>query len=168
MTVLDQVTVGVVVAKRRLKSPWQDHAWLPVAVLPDAPDAPPMTPLGRDGDDERFYLGPAVVELHRGDAGNYRDNLLAERAQLWVGLRESGGPTPVELVLVTADPAEGEGLTQAGTEIVEPVPMPPDLAARLAAFVAEHRVERPFEKRKRDKRRFDERGDGPPPTGRPR
>ena len=39
-------------------------------------------------------------------------------------LRETGAEPPYALYLVTADPAEGEGMTAAGSNIVEPVPMP--------------------------------------------
>ena len=35
----DHITIGVVVARRALKGPWASQAWLPVAVLPAAPDA---------------------------------------------------------------------------------------------------------------------------------
>jgi hypothetical protein len=143
--------VGVVVAKRKLKGPWADHAWLPVAVLPEPPAAAPWTPLGRDGDDELFYLGSAALEFHTVETGNYRDNLLTDTPRLWVAIRPSLGDTPVELVMVTADPAEGEALTEPGTDIVETVPMPPEVAAMLASFYAEHHVERVFVKRKRDR-----------------
>jgi hypothetical protein len=50
---------------------------------------------------------------------------------------------------VTADPAEGEAFTDAGSNLVETVPMPPDVLAAVAGFVAEHHVERPFVKRRR-------------------
>jgi hypothetical protein len=145
------MTVGVVIARRRLKGPWQDHAWLPHAVLSAPPEVAPFTPLGSVGDDERFYLGPAELEFHSVETAQYRDNLAAEPPRLWVALRESLGNDPVELVTVTADPAEGEALTEPGTAIVECVPMPADIAEELARFVAEHHVERPFHKRKRDR-----------------
>jgi len=145
------MTVGVVVAKRRLKGPWADHQWLPVAVLSAPPEVAPWTPLGRDGDDERFYLCPAELELHRGDTGHYRDNLIADRPRLWVAIRPCLGDHPVELVGVTADPAEGEGWTEPGTDIVETVPMPSDIAAAIAVFFEAHHVERVFVKRKRNR-----------------
>ena len=53
--------------------------------------------------------------------------------------------------MVTADPSEGESLTETGTEIVEAVAMPAEIQRRLAAFVTAHHVERPFIKRKRDR-----------------
>ena len=40
---------------------------------------------------------------------------------------------------------------QAGEQIVESLPMPEQLQDAIAAFVAEHHVERTFVKRKRDR-----------------
>jgi hypothetical protein len=144
-------SVGVVVAKRKLKGPWVDHAWVPVAVLPEPPAAAPWTFLGREGDDERWYIGAAPLEFVTVETGSYRDNLLTDQPRVWVSLRPAHGDHPVELFAVTADPAEGEGLTEAGTDIVEALPMPAELAAAFAAFVEEHHVERAFVKRKRDR-----------------
>jgi hypothetical protein len=42
-------------------------------------------------------------------------------------------------------------MTEAGNNIVEPVPMPEPIRETVAAFVAEHHVEREFFKRKRDR-----------------
>jgi hypothetical protein len=88
---------------------------------------------------------------------------------LWVALRPTGVEPPYDLIAVTADPAEGEGFTQNGDHLVDAVPMPETVRARVEAFVAEHHVETPFVKRKRDRadpealaRR------GPPPKGTPR
>jgi hypothetical protein len=56
------------------------------------------------------------------------------------------------LAIVTADPAEAEAIAGLGNdEIVDTVPMPPAIEDAIAAFVAEHHVERPFVKRKRDR-----------------
>jgi hypothetical protein len=70
---------------------------------------------------------------------------------LWVALRPTGVEPPFEIVAVTADPAEGESFTQVGDDLVEAIPMPPAVHAIVEAFVAEHHVERPFVKRKRDR-----------------
>jgi hypothetical protein len=51
---------------------------------------------------------------------------------------------------VTADPAEGEAFTDAGSNLVEAVPMPSNIVEIIARFIALHHVERPFVKRKRD------------------
>jgi hypothetical protein len=70
---------------------------------------------------------------------------------LWIALRSTGGEPPYELFAVTADPAEGEALTEAGNDIVDVVPMPPAVRTQIEAFVAQHHVERPFYKRQRDR-----------------
>jgi hypothetical protein len=55
------------------------------------------------------------------------------------------------LLAVTADPAEGEAFTDAGSDLVEPVPMPAAIAGAIGTFIAEHHVERPFLKRRHEK-----------------
>jgi hypothetical protein len=147
----ESMEVGIVVERRRLKNPWADHAWAPVAVLPGAPAAPPWTILDAGPDATRFYAGALTLEFFGSDTSTYRDNLRSGRPSLWVSLRHADAAPGVTLQSVTADPAEGEALTEPGTDIVEQVPMPEEIAARLAAFVAAHHVERIFFKRKRDR-----------------
>jgi hypothetical protein len=160
---LARIAVGVVVERVQAESQWIDHLWRPVAVLAGAPDTPPWTKLVEEPDGRTtFYAGPAHVELHASEASNYRDNLAAGCPSLWVALRETGMEPPYDVFLVTADPAEGEGLTEAGNDIVEAVPMPALLRDEIEAFVAEHHVEREFVKRKRDRARTESLGRRPP------
>lgn len=147
----EHVLVGVVVAKRKLKGPWVDHDWIPTAVLPEPPEVAPWTFLGRDGDDEHYYIGPAPLVFHTVETANYRDNLLSGRPAVWVAIRKALGDHPVELIGVTVDPSEGEAMTEPGTDIVEAVSMPAHIAAALAQFTETHHVERAFFKRKRDR-----------------
>ena len=78
-------------------------------------------------------------------------NLESAAPAVWVALHETGGDPPYAVAAVTADPAEGEGLTEPGQGIIEAVAMPEPLRLTIAAFVAEHHVERVFERRKRDR-----------------
>jgi hypothetical protein len=142
--------VGVVVAKRRLKSAWASHVWLPHAVLPAVPSAAPWSRLGSTVDEELYYAGPAEVSLHAGSTAYYRDNLASGRAALWVALRPLPGDA-VEVGIVTADPYEGEALVEGLGETVEAVPMPAEIQAKVAAFFEAFHVERTFYKRKRDR-----------------
>lgn len=146
----DRVTVGVLVAKRKLTGPWADHAWLPVGVLSAPAEAAPWTRLSADDNQELFYGGPFEIELHRGDTSHYRDNLVSGRPSLWIALRPLGADAH-EVSTVTPDPYEGEALAGAIGEIIEAVPMPETVQAVVAAFVAAHHIERPFFKRKRDR-----------------
>ncbi|MBN8892524.1 MAG: molybdopterin-guanine dinucleotide biosynthesis protein A [Rhodospirillales bacterium 70-18] len=142
--------VGVVVERRVAVSPWIEHAWLPVAVLPGVPDLPPWSSLGHEGTTERFYAGAVAMELHRTDTATYRDNLASGTPRMWIACRPAED-APLAIRFVTPDPAEGEAYTEAGDDIVEAVPMPSEIAALLAAFIAAHHVERPFLKRQRDR-----------------
>lgn len=142
--------VGVLLARRKLKGPWADHAWLPHSVLPAAPAAAPGTRLGGGDGDEIFYAGPYEVSLLSSETAHYRDNLASGRPALWVFLQPVAGGD-YEVAAVTADPYEGEALAQGNGEIVEAVAMPPEVQDRIAAFVAAFHVERPFIKRKRDR-----------------
>lgn len=146
-----RIAVGIVLERRKAQSPWIDFTWKPVTALPGLPDASPWTTLAQDGDSTTFYLGAAEIGLHRSETSNYRNNLASGAPMLWVALRPTGVKPPYELFAVTADPAEGEAWTEAGTDLVDVVPMPQPLRVAIDAFVAEHHVEQPFHKRERDR-----------------
>jgi hypothetical protein len=149
MTPLLRIPVGVVVERRKAASPWADFIWRPVAVLAGLPEAAPWTTLAVEPEVETFYIGSAEIALFRTETEYYRHNLASDAPSVWVALQATGREPPYEIATVTADPAEGEGLTEPGQSIVEAVPMPEPVRAAIAAFIAEHHVERPFEKRER-------------------
>jgi hypothetical protein len=146
-----RIAVGIVVERRKAASQWIDFTWRPVTILAGQPDAAPWTVLSSTADTTSFYAGTAEVALYRTETGSYRDNLASGAPSLWVALRPTGVEPSYEIVAVTADPAEGESFTQAGDDIVEALPMPASVRDVVEAFVAEHHVERPFFKRKRDR-----------------
>jgi hypothetical protein len=148
---LVQISVGVLVERRKAASPWIDFNWRPVGVLAGEPAAAPWTVLNTDENSTTFYAGTATVELYRTETAHYRDNLFSGTPALWVVLRPTGAEPPYGIVLVTADPAEGEAMTETGNDLVEPVSMPDVVRTALEAFIAEHHVERPFYKRQRDR-----------------
>jgi Protein of unknown function (DUF3305) len=148
---LAHIAVGVIVERRRAKSPWLDFIWRPAAVLAGTPEAAPWTPLGEAEDTTLFYAGNAVIELYRTETANYRSNLASSAPSLWVIMRPDGSRNTYKLLAVTADPAEGEALTDAGSDLVEPVRMPAAIAETVSHFIARHHVERPFFKRRRDR-----------------
>jgi hypothetical protein len=148
-TALACITVGVVVERRKAISAWVDFLWRPVSVFVGSPSAAPWTPLAAEAETMLFFAGEAVIELHRTETINYRDNLASGAPALWVALQPAASERPYEILAVTADPAEGEALTDAGNNLVEAVPMPPEIAEIVVRFIAEHHVERPFLKRQR-------------------
>jgi hypothetical protein len=147
----EQMMVGLVVECRKLTGPWGDFAWTPILVFPTPPETPAWTRLAASEERVQYYAGEAEVDLFSSDTAQYQDNLATGEPLLWVALRPQGPEPPVEVLAVTANPSEGEGLTEAGSNVVETVAMPPEIAARVAAFVAQHHVEQPFFKRQRDR-----------------
>jgi len=149
---LASIAVGVVLERSKSSSQWADFYWRPVGVLAGVPDTPPGTKLSDDGERATFYAGSTDIELYRTETANYRDNLRLETPLLWVILRPVEADPPYELAAVTADPAEGEAMTEAGANLVDTVVMPKPVQDVVAAFVAEHHVEEDvFVKRKRDR-----------------
>jgi hypothetical protein len=150
-TPLMRIPVGVVVARHKAASQWIDYTWAPVAVLHGVPEAQPWTVLREQDGATMFYAGSVEIELYRSETTYYRDNLASGAPGLWVVMTKTEGEPPYQLVTVTADPAEGEGFTESAANLVEQVAMPQSIQESVAAFVAEHHVERPFFKRKRDR-----------------
>jgi uncharacterized protein DUF3305 len=148
---LVRIPVGIVVERSKAASPWIDYTWRPVAALVGNPAAAPWTVLAQDGETTTYFAGNSDICLFPTETAHYRDNLASGSAQIWVVLRPTDAEPPFALFMATADPAEGEGYTQAGNDLVEPVPMPDSVQQIVAAFVAEHHVETPFFKRKRER-----------------
>jgi hypothetical protein len=149
-TALVRIAVGVMVERRKARSAWADFLWRPISVFTGSPSTRPWTQLGMEAETTVFYAGKAAIELHRTETSNYRANLASGTPALWIVLRPTPSELPYELLTVTADPAEGEGFTDAGSNLVEQVAMPPDIAEIIGQFVAQHHVDRPFIKRRRD------------------
>jgi hypothetical protein len=147
--------VGVVLRRRAIDNPWVDHMWSPVTVLEEVPSTAPWTVLTHESDATLYYAGSATIELFRAETANYRDNLADGAPQIWVALRRQGGGPELELTKVTADPAEGEAMFESGTDVIGTVPMPPDIASWVAAFVDKFHIEQVFHKRKRDRVNID-------------
>lgn len=151
-----EMTLGLVVERRRSSHPWsveagQEFSWLPVQVLSEPPATASWTAL--DGNDElmRFYAGQVILSVYSTDTANYRDNLASGLPKLWVAMLRSDGDPALDIVAISADPAEGEAWTEAGRYLVETLDMRDEIAAELARFIADHHVERPIIKRKRDR-----------------
>jgi len=149
-TALKTMPVGIIVERRKASSQWINYVWRPIAALGGVPQTEPWTIISQEGDVTTFYAGAAEVEFFRTATSNYRDNLAGDRS-LWVVLRPTESDPPYTLLAVTADPSEGEAFTETGVDLVELVPLPDNVRAALIDFVAEHHVEQPFFKRKRDR-----------------
>jgi Protein of unknown function (DUF3305) len=152
-TALARIPVGVIAERRKAKSRWAEFLWQPVSVFAGNASAAPWTPLQAEAEPTLFFAGEAMIELHRTETTNYRDNLASAAPTLWVVMCPTASDPPYELLAVTADPAEGEAFTDAGNNLVGAVPMPSDIVEIISRFIAGHHVERPFVRRQRDRQR---------------
>ncbi|MEP7030300.1 MAG: DUF3305 domain-containing protein [Pseudolabrys sp.] len=150
-TPLATIPVGVLVERSKSMNQWAEFYWRASGVLPGQPETAAWTMLSDDGEHATFYAGTAVIEFYRTETTYYLNNMQSGAPSLWVALRTAEGEHPFEVSTVTADPAEGESLTETATELVEQVPMPPSIQQFVTAFIEQHHVEAPFIKRKRDR-----------------
>ena len=162
MSAPQTLPVGVLVERRKGVSKWADVNWRSVGILPAVPVTAPWTKLSGDDNATVFYAGAAEIELHASDTQNYLYNLQSRKPSLWVRLRAGAGDQPHNVVAVTADPSEGESFTEAGDDLVDAVAMPETIRSALEAFVAANHVERPFQKRERDRADPEALSRGPP------
>lgn len=148
--------VGVVLRRTPGVTRWLKWRWEAVGVLPGA-GAAEWRELRREGDVVEYHAATPVLELHGADAEAYLAGLSAEIPSLYIVMRESEteGPSPYDVLLVTASPYEAQDYTDSGEEIVEKVPMTPGLVAWVRDFVEEFYHEEEFIKRKRDRKRID-------------
>ncbi len=173
----EKFRVGVVIERRRSDNRWLDYTWHPIAVIPGAPalDDPNQWRLMREGDGwSQFHAATMDIEIYRGETEGYRANLSSAPGHVYVVLAKGEEADEPDVVpfLITVCPYEAESYTESGEEIVEGVPMPPEIHAWVQSFIDTHHVDQPFKKRKR--KPYDPRkggfsrnpGDGGPRRGR--
>ena len=137
--------VGIVTMSRKPVSRWARRGFAPHEVLADLPATEPGTRLTPPGDVETYYAGDFAITLYSGETAHYRDNLIA-KPSLWVSMRPD---VSTGVMIVTADPYEGEALAGDIGFVVEAVPMPDAIREWIHGFIEMHHVEQVFEKRKR-------------------
>lgn len=157
--------VGVVVRRTPGVGRWARWHWRPVALLPGAPEAR-WRELRREGEVVEYHAATVPIALHRAETEAYRVALASEPPSAYAVMAEAGEEEegheacPWRVRLVTASPFEAQDCLDSGEEIVEPVPMPPGLAAWVREFVDAHHVDEPFRKRRRDRVDTERKEDG--------
>lgn len=149
--VVERMQVGVLVERRPAVSKWADWVWRPVGVLPGAPETPPWTVLGEADGVTTYYAGTAEIVLYSGETETYKHTIEGDTPSIFVVLRRGESESGWTLLLATVDSGEAHAHADSGDDLLEAVPMPPQVLDWTAAFVAQHHVERKFWKRKRDK-----------------
>lgn len=151
------IPVGVVIRRLPGVTRWAKYVWKPVAILPGAQPATWQV-MREEEDAVEFHAATVMLELYRTDTEAYLTALSEAVPCVYVVLRESETDTPdepLDVLLVTASPFEGQDYADTGEEIVEKVAMPDGLVAWIQAFIDQHHEEEPFIKRKRNKHRVD-------------
>lgn len=147
-----RLPVGVVIRRQPGVTRWAKWIWRPVAVLPGAGPAD-WHEMRREqtanGEAIEYHAATVTLEVHRADTEGYRVALAGAPPSVYVILRPAQGPHEVEVFGVTASAFHAQDHLDNGEDIVEPVPMPPQLHAWLSAFVDRHHREEPFVKRQR-------------------
>jgi hypothetical protein len=140
---------------------WAKWSWKATAVFPGAGEAD-WKLLRSAGDVSEFHAATREMWLYVSDTEAYVHELETDTPSVYVVLRPDPDvePSGLEVVQVTASPYEAQDYCDSGEEVVEKVPMPPAILAEVQAFVAEHHVEEPFVKRRRNKHRTDRKDDG--------
>jgi hypothetical protein len=156
------LSVGVVICKQPGVTRWAKWIWRPVAVVPGAGPAD-WHEMRREGEAVEYHAATVEIEVHRAETEAYLVALSNDPPTVYVILRPSEDPEAsqdVEVFGVTASAFEAQDYLDSGEEIVEPVPMPPELIAWLSSFVEAHHQDEAFVKRKRRKWAEDKTEDG--------
>lgn len=143
--------VGVVVERQAVDNPWADHRWRVTDLLPGPIQAAPWTLLDERPGVRRYFAGNAELALFPLETDTLKGNLEGAQPAVYVFLRASDAAPGVALHGATVCAGEAEAHADTGGDLVEAVPMPPDIREWVADFVARHHVERPVYRRKRDR-----------------
>ena len=155
-----EMPLGVVVRKNPGVTRWAKWSYRVVAVLPGAPHAN-WRELRREGEAVEYHAATLTLTLWGAETEAYLANLSDKVPSIYVVLRDDAEDgSPLEAVLVTASPYEGQDYADNGDDIVEKVMMPPGLIAWVRDFALEHHQNEEFIKRRRDKKRTDLAEDG--------
>ena len=151
-----RIPVAVQVERRQPANRWAEAVHVPVGIANGAMDLPDWTLLREADGTARFHATNAEIVLHRKDTEGLIETVAEEKPVVFVVMRPVETAPGVAVHLVTASTHEAQDHTDAGEDAVERVPMPPEIAELIEAFVAAHHVDEPFYKRKRKRDRVEE------------
>jgi hypothetical protein len=128
-------SLAVIMQRRAIDNPWQDHLWEPAGVVPGVAGETGPRRLFGDARLEQWLYPGFRLALHRAEAAGYFHNVTAAAPSIFVLWRlVDDRATPHYL---TASYDEASRWMDGGAQ-VDPVPMPAPLLAWVARFVAEH------------------------------
>lgn len=146
------IILGVIAEKRKSSSRWAQDYWIPVGVMLDPTDFKAGDVLLQDDRVTRYYMGHTDLTCYAADTEAYVENFDSGAPALYVVLRQDTDdetPLPWYLHSVTASPHAAQDHEVGAQDIVERIPMPPEIAAVLLGFLDEFHVDVKFRKRRR-------------------
>ena len=150
--------VGVIVEWQAVESAWCDHRWRVTGLLPGVAAASPWTLLSETPTLRRYFAGNAELLLFPLETDTLRHNIDGLQPAVYVFLRTTDAAPGMALLGATVCAGEAQAHVDTGSDLVEAVPMPPDIFAWIADFAERHHVDRPAYRRRRDR---SERATGP-------
>ena len=159
--------LGVIAEKRPSISRWATDYWIPVGVI--------LAPVGLNAGDvlvqdekmTRYYMGRFETTCYAADTEAYVENIDSGAPALYVVLRrdtEGTHPLPWFVHMVTVSPHEAQDCEVGSEDIIERLPMPPEIEDAVLEFLDAYHVERKFVKRQRDKLDVEEQKFGKQPV----
>ncbi|RMH48524.1 MAG: DUF3305 domain-containing protein [Alphaproteobacteria bacterium] len=159
----EAIPVGVVVRRSPAGNRWLRWRWEVVALIP-GDTRTDWAEMRKAGDVTEFHAGSAMLELHRTETESYLAALEADPPSVFVVFERPGGygvtDARPELKVVTVSAYEALDYADSGEEVVERLPMPAEIRAWVADFVARHHKEETFVKRRRKPAESGARQDG--------
>jgi hypothetical protein len=147
----DSREVGIIVEWQAVDSIWCDHRWRVTEVLPGPAAALPWTVLSETASVRRYFAGNAGLLLFPLETDTLKHNIEGPQPAVYVFLRTTEATPGMALLGATVCAGEAQAHVDTGSDLVESVPMPPEVAAWVAGFVERHHVERVGYKRRRDR-----------------
>jgi hypothetical protein len=126
---------------------WVTERWEARAVIPDAQSGQIIRPLFDTVERAQTLHTGLCIELHRDEAQGYYLNLSSPNPSVFVMWRMREREAVPVMVTLSYD--EAARLLDAG-ETVDAIPLPAEIGAWLAAYVAEHYKPEPKKVRKRE------------------
>lgn len=148
------IRLGVIAERRQSVSRWAKDYWIPVGVMLAPADLRPGDVLVSDDRMTRYYMGRFEMVCHPADTDAYVENFDSGAPALYVVLRrDTEGRHPLDwfVHMVTASPHEAQDCEVGSEDIIERLPMPPEIEAAMIGFLDSYHVEKKFVKRRRDK-----------------
>lgn len=160
------IMLGVIAEQRPSVSRWAQDYWMPVGVMLAPANLKTGDVMLSDETVTRYFMGRTDLTCYAADTEAYVENFDSGLPALYVVLRRDSDnehPLPWFVQSVTASPHQAQDYEVGSEDIIERVPMPPEIVEAIWEFLDAYHVETKFKKRRRDKLDLEEQKFGKEP-----